>query len=68
MEMERFGKREVMQEHILHQKKEINTLNFYKMIMDIMSLSGGMKKAIPMPSIKVVALPTVTTALWSFKM
>ena len=56
----------VTQEHILRQKKEINTLNFYKMTMDIMSLSGGMKKAIQMPSIKVEALPTVTTALWSF--
>ena len=68
MEMGRFGKREVTQEHILRQKKEINTLNFYKMTMDIMSLSGGMKKAIQMPSMKVEALPTVTTALWSFKM
>ena len=69
MEMGKFGQQvAIPQEQPLPLRKETNSLNFYKMTMDIMSLSGGMKKAILLPSMMAEALPTVMTVLWSFKM
>jgi hypothetical protein len=69
MGMDKFGQQVVIPlEQPLHQKKGTNSLNFYKMTMDIMSLSGGMKKAILLPLMMAEALPTVMTVLWSFKM